>query len=234
MKLKGIFGKGSGKVGASVWAVSGGEQIVREYNPTVSNPNTEAQIAQRAKMKLMSQLAAVLAPALGFTKQKLVSARNQFVSKNIGLCSFENEQAEVDLTAIKLTPSYVNFPGLDMTDKGSGVVEVKLENAAAADIKRVAYFVYRQNAKDQLEYVASKIVTEAGENRLFTTTFNGLAGDFVVYAYGIKDNNANATFKYDNYNSTAGNTEATLEVINLFRTADYSLTASVGALINAA
>lgn len=232
MKLKGIFGKGSGKVGAAVWAVSGGEQIVREYNPTVSNPNTEAQVAQRAKMKLMSQLASVLAPALGFTKQKLVSARNQFVSKNMGICRFENNQADVNLTELQLTPSSLVFPGLKLDDAGEGTLEVSLESAAPADVKRVAYFVYRQTAESKLEYVASKIVTEAGENRLFVTDFNGVLGDYVVYAYGIKDANANATFKYEDYMSNATSPLANLEVINLFRTADYKLTASVGALIS--
>ena len=54
MKLNGIVGKGTGKLGASVFAISGGEQIVRQYNPVVSNPNTDAQVAQRAKLKLMS------------------------------------------------------------------------------------------------------------------------------------------------------------------------------------
>ena len=81
MKLNGFVGKGTGKLGSSVFAVSGGEQIVRQYNPNVSNPNTDAQVAQRAKFKLMSQLAAVLAPGLAFKKDSLVSPRNKFIKK---------------------------------------------------------------------------------------------------------------------------------------------------------
>lgn len=230
MKLQGVFGKGSGKVGASVWAISGGEQIVREYNKEVSNPNTDAQVAQRAKLKLMSQLGAALGPALGFTKQGLISARNQFVSKNIGLCTYENNQAMVDLEELQLTPSSVSFVGLNVTFNNN-VINAALANAAAGDIKRVAYFVFKQNGDSQLEYVASKIVAEAGEGRTFPTTFNVGGGEFVVYAYGIKDNSVNATIRYEDYVSAPGDNTSTLDVISLFRSADYGLTKSVASLV---
>lgn len=230
MKLNGIIGKGTGKLGSSVFAISGGEQVVREYNPVVSNPNTDAQVAQRAKLKLMSQLGAALAPALGFAKKGLVSARNQFVSKNIGLCTYENDKAGVDLTNIQLTPSSVAFNALNVTSS-EGHISVALATAGAADIKRVAYFVFKQNGAEQLEYVASKIVTEAGVSRLFPTTFELPTSSYVVYAYGIKDNTENATIRYENYVSAQGGNEATLDVVALFRSADYGLTKSVGVTI---
>lgn len=231
MKLNGIIGKGTGKLGSSVFAISGGSQIVREYNPVVSNPNTDAQIAQRAKLKLMSQLGAALAPALGFTKMGLVSARNQFVSKNIGLATFENNEAKVDVGTLQLTPSNISFPGLSATGGGENI-NVALANAAAGDIKRVAYFVYRQTNSDKLEYVASKIVTEAGEGRTFPSSFAVGSGDFVVYAYGIKDNSVTATIRYENYASSRGMADATLDVVSMFRSTDYALTQSVSSIVN--
>lgn len=226
MKLNGIIGKGTGKLGSSVFAISGGEQVVREYNPVVSNPNTEAQIAQRAKLKLMSQLGAALAPALGFAKMGLVSARNQFVSKNIGLCVYEDEQAVAELEALQLTPSSIALAPLSLS-KVDDSISAALANAAAADIKRVAYFVFEQTDANQLQYVASEVVTEAGAGRTFPATFSVPAGDYVVYAYGIKDNNANATIRYENYVSNPGDSAATLDVVALFRSADYGLTKSV-------
>lgn len=234
MKLNGIIGKGTGKLGSSVFAISGGEQIVREYNPEVSNPNTEAQIAQRAKLKLMSQLGAALAPAIGFAKMGLVSARNQFVSKNIGLCTYSEDVATCPLESIQLTPSSTPIPSIGVESGSAGVLDVSLNLAAPADVKRVAYFVYRQTANDKLEYVASKIVSEAGESGKYPTTFNNVAGNLVVYAYGIKDDNAQATMKYEDYISSGGESIATLEVISLFRSAGYKLTATVGALITVA
>lgn len=230
MKLNGIIGKGTGKLGSSVFAISGGEQVVREYNPNVSNPNTDAQVAQRAKLKLMSQLVAALAPALGFAKKGLVSARNQFVSKNIGMCSFANEQAEVALGALQLTPSNIGFPGLSVTG-ATDTIRATLASAAAGDIKRVAYFVFEQTENDQLQYVTSRIVTEAGEGRTFPTTFSVAKGSYVVYAYGIKDNSVDATIRYENYVSAATESEATLNVVSLFRSSDYGLTITAGALV---
>lgn len=228
MKLNGIIGKGTGKLGSSVFAISGGEQVVREYNPVVSNPNTDAQVAQRAKLKLMSQLGAALAPALGFKKQGLVSARNQFVSKNIGLATYVEDQANVNVLNLQLTPSNISFPSLSAT-AGTGAINVALSAAAASDVKRVAYYVYKQTDDDSLEYVASQIVTEAGAGRTFPTSFEMDRGNFVVYAYGIKDNSVNATIRYENYVASQGENLATLDVVSMFRSADYTFTLSVAA-----
>lgn len=230
MKLNGIIGKGTGKLGSSVFAISGGAQIVREYNPEVTNPNTEAQVAQRAKLKLMSQLGAALAPALGFKKQGLVSARNQFVSKNIGLCKFENSEAAVDFTAIQLTPSNMAFPDLSAPSIQGNVMSVALSAAAPSSIKRVVYAVYRIGDSGDLQYVASKVVSEAGEGSTFPTTFNYTGDNVVVYAYGVKDTTTTATIKYENYVADSDSEEATLGAIELFRTVGYDLTKSVGVL----
>lgn len=231
MKQYGFVGKGTGKLGASVFAISGGEQIVRQYNPVVSNPNTEAQIAQRAKLKLMSQLGAALAPAIGFAKMGLVSARNQFVSKNIGLTSYADNEASVDITGLELTGSSVPFPSLVVDDAGSGSISVVLEASAASDIKRVAYFVYEVTDDTKLRYVASAIESEGGEDRNFPHAFNVGSGKFVVYAYGIKDNNTTATIKYEEYAANYADAEATLAVESLFRSSAYGLTKSVAAKI---
>ena len=230
MKLNGIIGKGTGKLGSSVFAISGGVQIMREYNPVVSNPNTEAQIAQRAKLKLMSQLAASLAPAMGFAKMGLVSARNQFVSKNIGACTFANEEAKVDLTELQLTPSNVSFPDVVVQNAGGGHLNVLLASAAATDIKRVAYFIFKPTADNNLQYVSSVIVTEPGAERKFPTEMEDIPNGAVVYAYGIKDSSVNSTIRYNDYVATLGEEEVSLAVIPLFRTAGYALTKSVAVI----
>lgn len=50
------LGKFSGKVGGVVFAISNGEQIVRAYQPVVSNPKSSAQMAQRAKGNLVGRI----------------------------------------------------------------------------------------------------------------------------------------------------------------------------------
>lgn len=230
MKLNGIIGKGTGKLGSSVFAISGGEQIVREYNPVVSNPNTDAQVAQRAKLKLMSQIAAALAPGLGFAKKGLVSARNQFVSKNIGLVTYADGKATVSLNNIHLTPSNIPFNELAVTSSANNI-SAALATAADSTIKRVAYFVYEQLDSGELKFVESKIISEAGQGRTFPTTFTVQQSAYVVYAYGIKDNSADATMRYENYEAEQAGSNVILDVISMFRTSDYTLTKSSAFLI---
>ena len=70
----------SGRVAGSVFAVRYGEVIERAYNPYVSNPKSEAQVEARAKLKLLSQLAAVVAPVLAMPREGAKTSRNKFVA----------------------------------------------------------------------------------------------------------------------------------------------------------
>lgn len=117
MKLNGILGKGSGKLGSAIFAINGGSQIVREHNPRISNPKTQAQIEQRAKFKLLAQIAADLAPALFFKKKGLFNARNQFISANMPLCTYDNEEAQVSIPNLHLTPSNSYLPSVQATNR---------------------------------------------------------------------------------------------------------------------
>lgn len=230
MKLNGIIGKGTGKLGSSVFAISGGEQVVREYNPVVSNPNTEAQIAQRAKLKLMSQLAAAMAPGIMFVKMGLVSARNQFVSKNIGLATYgvsEPEQASIDLTKIQLTPSNIGMRPFGQVSLGEGTLHLALADDGGKDFSRVVYVVYGKTAEGELVYVASKSVAEPGVNHTYPTFLSCSWGNVVVYAFGVNDKNSNATIRYENYVAEQGDVDATLDTLKVFRSTDYGLTMSV-------
>lgn len=230
MKLNGIIGKGTGKLGSSVFAISGGEQVVREYNPVVSNPNTEAQIAQRAKLKLMSQLAAAMEPGIMFVKQGLVSARNQFVSKNIGLATYgetDPEQAAIDLTKIQLTPSNVGMRPLGEVTLSTGTLNLVLADDGGKAFTRVVYVVFAKTTAGELVYVASKSVTEKGVGNTYPTSISCAYSNVVVYAFGVNDKNSNATIRYENYVAEQGDSDATLDTLKLFRSVDYGLTMSV-------
>lgn len=230
MKLYGVFGKGSGKVGNSVWAVSGGEQIVRPYNPNVSNPNTEAQIAQRAKLKLMSQLAADMAHGIMFVKNGLVSARNQFVAKNIGLATYggtDTKKASIDLTKVQLTPSNVDMRPLGGVTLSQGTLSLKLADDGGKTFSRVVYVVYAKTSGDKLIYVGSKSVTEPGVDNTYPTTMPCGYTNVVVYAFGVNDKNSNATIRYENYVVAQSSADATLDILPLFKTTDFGLTKSV-------
>lgn len=51
----------TGRVGSAVGSKGkGGKVLLRQYQPSVANPRTDAQMSQRAKMKLASQVASML------------------------------------------------------------------------------------------------------------------------------------------------------------------------------
>lgn len=195
MKLNGFVGKGTGKLGASVFAISGGEQIVRQYNPKVSNPNTDAQAEQRAKLKLMSQLAADLAQSIGFQKKGLVSARNQFISANIGNCTFENNEAKIDIATLDLTGGSGAFPAPDRV----GEAIVQLASAAPAGVNAVLYAVYKEDADGQLQLIDQTIIEVAGNNRLFEAEMTLPEAPCWLVAYGIKNNGSASQISYEDY-----------------------------------
>lgn len=214
MKLNGFVGKGTGKLGASVFAVSGGKQIVRQYNPNVSNPNTDAQMAQRAKLKLMSQVAAALASIIAFMKEGLVSARNRFISANIGLCTFENGQAELPIELIDLTGSKVFLPSISVNPGEQGAVPVNMSSAVAADVDAVLYALVRQTENAKMEVVDIKIATTPGNTRDFATTLNGTGGEECVYAYGIKYTDNASRKRYADYVANVTAKNATLDLVS--------------------
>lgn len=213
MKLNGVFGKGTGKVGNSVWAVSGGVQIVRPYNPNVSNPNTDAQVEQRAKLKLMSQVAAALASIIAFKKKGLVSARNKFVSANIGYCDYDDGHATLDLNQLDLTGSSAPLPAIQGTIGQDLAVAVNLASAAAADVDSVLYALVRETENSKLEVIDFKVATNPGATRNFAAQLQGKDGDECIYAYGIKYTDDASRKRYEDYIAAIENGSATLNVV---------------------
>ena len=212
MKLNGIVGKGSGKLGASVFAISGGEQIVRQYNPQVSNPSTDAQVAQRAKLKLMSQLAAALASALAFKKSGLVSARNQFVSKNIGLATFANDAASVEVAKLQLSNGSFTIGSVEPAPSANEF-DVALAGNVPAGVKTIVYVVCKKTEDAKLQVLAIQPITNLSENSHAEHTFNVPAGEYVVFAYGLKPTASSNSANYGNYAWEAADNDATLETM---------------------
>lgn len=222
MKLNGFVGKGTGKLGASVFAISGGEQIVRQYNPKVSNPNTDAQVEQRAKLKLMSQIAADMAQSIAFPKKGLVSSRNAFISANIGKCTYNEGQAEIDLQVIELAGGAGNLPVPAVGEEDA----IALSAAAPADVNAVVYAAYQRGDDQQLTLIDQKIVSEAGDGNNFPTTMTMPNSSYVVYVYGIKNNGKASVIEYMDYIAVVSNARAELEAVRSIVVKGGSLTAT--------
>lgn len=223
-KIYGINGVITGKLGAAVYAVRNGEQISRQYQPVVANPRTQGQIAARAKLKLMSQLSAVLAPVIAIPKRGPVSTRNLFVKKNYGTASYATDTASVDLNNVKLTDSVVGLPAVSAT-RGEENIEVQLASSLEPlGLSRVVYVMLQKQSDNELRLYGTKVVTEAGPNNRYPATFRRTLDEVVVYAYGVRDNTNAASAKFGEIHALTGEQVASLVVSKTLTEADITLT----------
>lgn len=144
MKLQGLVGKGSGKLGASVWTVRKGVQVVREYTDKVSNPNTPAQVGQRAKFKLLSQLGAVVAGDGMFFRNlnSGESMRNAFMRANMPAVTLSptGDVALLNVGAVVLTDGHTTAPSATF-NRSTGALSVDVSSDAMSDIMGIGYAV---------------------------------------------------------------------------------------------
>lgn len=235
-KVSSMWGKTTGKVGGLVYATAGGEQIVREYNPNVSNPSTTAQVNQRAKMKLMSQLSASLSSVIAMTKTGLVSKRNKFTKINFEYAYAVNGASQISYENLQLTEGNLSLPQVSgrVVD---GYMAVNFAVAPSANISRVVWCIFNKTSEGKLEFVNSAIISARGtENRFFewqTQVFFGASGtpsnDIVIYAYGMIDTNAQATARYGNLNVETATDLATLVASRALDYQNYQFTGTRGA-----
>lgn len=228
-----LFGKINGKIGGVVFSTSGGVQISREYNPNVANPNTQAQVNQRARMKLMSQLSATLAPVITMQKMGLVSARNQFTKRNFGYSYVSEGQAQISYENIQLTPGNAALPRI-VFGGSAGSYYLELEESADASISRVVWIVYRKTAEGKLQFIYSAIEETAGEDGKYRHALptNWGEDNYVFYAYGMKDMNAKATAQYGDLHVTTATDIATLVATRKISMTDYQFTQTRGGSAN--
>lgn len=228
-KQTSLFGKISGKIGSVIFSTSGGETISREYNPHVANPNTMAQINQRARMKLMSQLSAALAPVIAMTKDGLVSKRNKFTKYNFENCYSENGVAQVSYENVQLTEGSIGIPSIVATRSQESGVTIQLAESAADSVSRIVYIMYRKTSEQKLQLVSSVIANAAGDNGTFPATLPYTEGDIVLYAYGMRDTSESASANYGNMMVANAVDVARLTAVRKISAEDYQFTQTRGA-----
>lgn len=230
-RVTSLYGKTTGKIGSIVFSTSGGQTIAREYNPNVANPNTVAQVNQRARMKLMSQLSASLSPVLAMTKDGLVSKRNKFTKINFPASYALNGIAQITYENVQITEGNNALPALTAEGAVSGsTMEISLGMSAepSATISRVVYCLFKKSNEGKLEYITSQIVTtrwESGMTMSFITTFEGLpVAEYVVFAYGMSDTSEKAAATYGNLNVVTASDLARLVATRAISYSDYQFT----------
>lgn len=207
MKIRGYL-KGKGKLGNIVLSTVAGETIARDYNPEVANPNTSAQVEQRAKFKLMSQLGSVVAPVIAIPKDGLKSKRNLFVKENFGLTSFSGDAASVNLNQIQLTKSNKSFAGIKVTRGAQNAIKAELQADSAASVSKVVYIMLKKEADGSLMLVGQAVASEAGKDGKFAAALPATSGEVVVYGYTLVESTAKATATFDNLKALTAETVA--------------------------
>ena len=233
-KIYGLFGSLTGKLADTVMAVRSGEQIVRKYQPIVSNPSTPAQTAQRAKLKLLSQLSAVCAPVIAIRKQGAVSSRNIFTKKNFSATSYSNNTASITMNEVQLTDSVVGLPAVvigRVTEDNT--IEAYLSQPAVENVDRVVFCFFEKLTDGRLRLITSVVATEPNESETFIATIPNRNNEVVVLAYGVRVNSENARVVFGELEAPTAEQIARLVTSAALTESDITLTETTGATLAA-
>lgn len=198
--------KAGKKAGIVTYRV-GDTLLAREYNPHPKNPKTERQVQQRAKIKLLSQIAAVFRPIIAIFPSSGKTSRSIFSKINYPKIAATSTTAEIDFTSVSLTDSSrpITQVEKDIAFLSSGVrMLVGLHEEPTQDIKRIFYYIYTKtdNGKLQLlDYYLSEIRWTSRNplyfcwaNAPFEIDEEGRASrDYLIFAIGMGDNSEEAT-----------------------------------------
>lgn len=230
-KIYGLFGSMTGKLADTVMAVRNGEQIARKYQPVVYNPSTVSQVAQRAKLKLISQLSAVMAPVIAIPRQGSISSRNLFTKKNFALTSYSENQATVTLDAIQLTKSVVALPAVGCS-RGENAITAYVAAGSGAgplDINRIVYCLFEKQEDGRLRFVDSKVATSAGNDGGWVVdNLPLITNECVLLAYGVRDNTEAARVMFSDMQTISAETIAKVVTNRTLTETDVTMTETRG------
>lgn len=204
MKLYGQDGKGSGKLGSSVYVINHGVQIKREYNGSVSNPSTSAQVAQRSRFKLASQVSAALENVIVIPRKGIQSPRNRFVKRNMPFFYGGVDGAQVTYENLQLTLGSTGIPSISVRRVNVDDLELHLTEFVHEAVQYVVYNIFRKTDEELLQLVRSEIVAVDESSPDGEVTIADPGGNLIIYAYGYRIKNAKAKAKYDNYRVASG------------------------------
>lgn len=221
MKVTGVDGKQVGKLAGRVYFVNHGVNVSREYSGSVSNPNTAAQVGQRSRFKLASQVSAALSSVIVIPRKGIQSPRNLFVKKNMGLFYGSPQGAQVSYENLQITNGSMGLPGLVVERQSPDILQIQLEKGVEGAYDRIVYNVFSKTAEAQLLLVSSSVVPVTTENNTARFRSTDPYTELVVYAYGLKDKNERARANYNSYSVNTGEDLAKLFANRSLGIGDY-------------
>lgn len=231
MIVYGQNGKGKGKLGSSVYSINHGVQIKREYNGTVNNPNTAAQVDQRSRFKLASQVSAALAPIIVIPRRGIQSPRNLFVKKNFDYFYATPTGAQVTYENLQVTPGSAPCPRIVVSVFNDNQIEIALSESVVKYLDHVCYNVFSLTSDGQMVLSDSVVVDVTDENEVADVELPKPSEDFVVYAYGMRMNTARARGKWGNYKITTGEDIAALVASRKIEISDVTFSMTRGTTV---
>ena len=233
-KMYGFSGKITGKKGDSVFQVRNGDQLIRQYNPIISNPRSVGQVAARVKMKLLSQLSAIVGNIVAIPRDGAKSPRNLFTQLNYGLVSVTNGTGTIELDKLQITKSTTPMVAFTATRDGQSGINVALSENAAASLDGVVYVLLDIDANQVIRVKGSIQVDTAGTGGTFAGTLPATANAAVVLAYGLSKLNQKANVAFGNIQGDAAEHVAELISSRTLTATDLKLTETVGIELSAA
>lgn len=209
-KVNPTLGKMVGKIGGIVYSVSKGQQVMREKPISVANPQTPAQVAQRSKMKLITQLAAQVSGSIFFAGSGAVSGRNQFVAANLKQAYYSGDKAAIILDNVQLADGNAGIPALHVARSINQKLQITFTEEVASDIVGIYFCVYKKTDEGRLALYGQKLVREKDETYGFMAEFPTTTDELVVWAVGIKATSSSSKAAYYNFSVSNGVDAASL------------------------
>lgn len=226
-KINPINGKMAGKIGGVMYQINHGLQIVKEKPLVVANPNTNAQVQVRAKLKLLSQLSSALAPVIAIKRDGILTPRNQFTSRNYGFVTVADNIASMPIEDVQLTKGAIGLAGI-VVERDATKISVELTEDMHTSINRVVYIVLQRTSAGGVTPAASIVQSVAGADGLFAAELPLVEGLITVHAYGIRDNSAQASAAFGNMSVPSADAVAQVIASRNVKSSDFSLTETRG------
>lgn len=246
-RLTGIAGGISGKVGNMVFRQRQGETIATQYQPVVTNPNTDAQQDSRVAFKLMSQLAAIMAPALGSmavlsrpARKGRPSQRNAFFAQNYGLVTTQDtangKRASIPMEQLQLTSSFIAAGTMTISQSGATITIAGAASPGKKQKVALVGFSSLAGADRPAKIISIEEVSVKNDGswtldvEMENVRSKGFSDEITVLSYGLIPLSQRMKTKLENINTP--NNEPFISAVELERAVEdgeMSVTETIGA-----
>lgn len=227
-KIYGLQGYLQGKLGSTVFAIRNGEQLARQYNPSVSNPKTAAQVANRAKLKLLSQLSQAVSKVIAIPRRGMLSPRNIFTKVNYEYVGYANETASIPMADILLTNSYAGLVGFRADRTSGNAIHVEMLESVVDNWDRIVYVVLKKTDSQQIMPATSLVVDAAGNSGNFPADLDMIEGAISIHAYGVRLNTAASRVAFSNLRAPRAEEVAKIVTNRTYSEGDLALSETRG------